>query len=140
MKFQWSVVTVKSMSITFVASNLSELAASFAEKYSKSSRNQSERDIIYPVLHFLEQLNLRELKQLHVMAQVGRTPSWLRDSHSLKTVYEDLEFTQPWTGDKSSYINYFLGTAHNLPNYFASCEKLCSELGIDPNLDLACVD
>lgn len=82
--------------------------------------------------HLLSQLSIAEVKAVHCIVQAGRTPSWLRDSSSIESLYHNLNRIQPEGRIRQVYIDFLVSKIDLLPNYIASYLDLCGELRIEP--------
>lgn len=145
------------MSTTFLAQNVIEIAANaeterraLREKYNidphlpiqNPEYLSDARHLTDPLVEFLNQLELTELKKLHVLAMLGAQPDHLQEgSRSLKDVFQDLELTPPGTpphrGDKKSYIAFFKSEISELPTFLTESFNICRKYAIDPDEELA---
>lgn len=148
---------VNPMSLTFLAQNVIEIAAdaetkrrALLEKHNidvhqpieSPGYSRETRHLADPLVEFLNQFELTELKKLHVMAMLGDQPNRLqKGSRSLKDVFQDLELTPPGTpphiGDKKSYIAFFKDDRSRIPTLLKDSFNICKEYGIDPEEELA---
>lgn len=127
--------------------SLAELQAhALQEKYNIKTINmikdrdylEEERPLFDPLIQYLNQFELLELKKLNVMVMVGDQPSRLQGgSRSLRDVFLDLEHTFPEEGDKQSYIAFFKQKIFQLPALLTESFNVCREHSIDPDEELA---
>ena len=82
--------------------------------------------------HFLSRLSSTEVKAIHCIVQIGRTPSWLRDSKSIQSLYQNLNEIVPEERIRKTYIDFLVSKIDRLPTYIASCLDLCEELALEP--------
>jgi len=148
---------VNPMSLTFLAQNVIEIAANaetkrreLREKHNIDAHqpigspeySRETRHLADPLVEFLNQLELTELKNLHAMAMLGAQPDRLqKGSRSLKDVFQDLELTPPGTpphrGDKQSYIEFFKRDISRVPAFLTDSFNICRKYAIDPDKELA---
>tara|TARA_R110001583_G_scaffold24480_10_gene89308 strand:+ start:1587 stop:2099 length:513 start_codon:yes stop_codon:yes gene_type:complete len=148
---------VNPMSPTFLAQNVIEIAANaetkrraLREKHNIDAHQPLEspeylretRHLADPLVEYLNQFELTELKKLHMMAMLGAQPDRLQEgSRSLKDVFQDLELTPPGTpphrGDKKSYIAFFKSDISRLPAFLTDSFNICRKYAIDPDKELA---
>jgi|TARA_R100000501_G_C2627700_1_gene121666 hypothetical protein len=82
--------------------------------------------------HFLNQLSISEVKAVHFIIQAGRTPSWLRGSSSIESLYLDLNGIESEERNRQIYIDFLVSTIDRLPTYIASYSEICGERYLDP--------
>jgi hypothetical protein len=148
---------VNSMSPTLLAQNVIEIVANaetkrrtLREKHNIDAHSpignpeylRETQNLADPLVEFLNQLELTELKKLHVLAMLGAQPDRLQEgSPSLKDVFRDLELTPPGTpphrGRKNSYIAFFKGEISELPTFLTDSFNICREYALDPDEELA---
>ncbi|MBY5938105.1 hypothetical protein [Marinobacter nauticus] len=133
-----------------ITSIADEQARALREKYNIQMVNilkdheylKEEGPLADPLVEYLNQYELADLKKLHVLAKVGEQPDRLKGgSRSLRDVFMDLELTPPGTpphkGDKQSYIEFFKNKIFRLPVLLTDSFDICREHEIDPDEELA---
>ena len=86
--------------------------------------------------HLLSRLSIAEVKAVHCIVQAGRTPSWLRDSSSIESLYHNLNeigrstwtFSRPESTCCQPTLQAILksvenGTLTHLMSWALSCKK-----------------
>ncbi|WP_297797010.1 hypothetical protein [uncultured Marinobacter sp.] len=82
--------------------------------------------------HLLNQLSISEVKAVHFIVQSGRTPSWLRDSSSIESLYLDLNGVESEERNRQVYVDFLVSKIDRLPAYIASYSEICGERHLDP--------
>lgn len=82
--------------------------------------------------HLLNQLSISEVKAVHLIVQAGRTPSWLRDSSSIESLYHNLNGIQSEERIRQIYTDFLTSKIDLLPAYIASYSEICGERHLDP--------
>lgn len=88
------------------------------------------------LVNSLDELSFPEVKALYFIIQTGRTPSWLRESDSIRSLYENLCGIAPVTRGMQNCIDFILSVIDNLQIYIARYFGICNELRLDPFNDL----
>ena len=71
------------------------------------------------------------------MTVAGELETRLREAGSLRTILQDLDLARPGSWQEQDYIRYLLGYHDLLPTFLNRCFKICQELRIDPDRELA---
>ena len=82
--------------------------------------------------HLLSRLSIAEVKAVHCIVQAGRTPSWLRDSSSIESLYHNLNEIQSEERIRQIYMDFLTSRIDLLPAYIASYSEICGERHLDP--------
>lgn len=97
---------------------------------------KEEKDTAPHLHQFLSQLSAPDVKAVYFIIQAGRNSSWLEESSSIPSLYENLCGIRPASEGKQSCIDFLLPKIDHIQTYITRYFYVCNRLGIDPLTDL----